>query len=160
MERGPAWPSDFGAHCASGQLINWKLNACNASLQTVHSLTWGCGSTERADSRPGLLAHEVVQMHRSVCMNRETSGTQPNKLFSDRSSKICLALLAMAAYFLLGKLSLRLALVHPSATAVWIPTGASLAAFLLLGYEIWPGVFFGAFLVNLTTAGSFATSMR
>ena len=98
-------------------------------------------------------------MHGSVCMNRETSGAQPNKLLSHRLSRIALTLLVSLAYFFLGKLSLRLALVHPSATAVWIPTGASLAAFLLVGYGIWPGVFFGAFLVNLTTAGSVATSM-
>ena len=98
-------------------------------------------------------------MHRSVCMNRETSGAEPHKSLSQPLPRIALALLVSVAYFLLGKFSLRLALVHPSATAVWIPTGASLAAFLLLGYGIWPGVFFGAFLVNLTTAGSFATSM-
>jgi len=67
-------------------------------------------------------------------------------------------LLTMAAiaivYFVAGKLGLKLAYVHPSATAVWPPTGFTLAVFLLLGYRVWPGIFLGALLVNLTTAGS------
>src|SRR5438034_8882320 len=64
-----------------------------------------------------------------------------------------------ALYFLAGKLGLLLAFVHASATAVWPPTGIALAAFLLLGYRVWPGIFLGAFLVNLTTAGSVATTL-
>src|SRR3989441_7915847 len=62
-------------------------------------------------------------------------------------------------YFVAGKLGLLLAFVHASATAVWPPTGIALAAFLLLGYRVWPGIFLGAFLVNLTTAGSVATTI-
>ena len=62
-------------------------------------------------------------------------------------------------YFVICKLGLRLAIVHPSATAVWPGTGIALAAILLLGYEVWPGIFFGAFAVNLTTAGSILSSL-
>ncbi|HEY6930697.1 MAG TPA: MASE1 domain-containing protein, partial [Thermoanaerobaculia bacterium] len=58
-----------------------------------------------------------------------------------------------------GKLGLSLALVHPSATSVWPPTGIALAAFLVLGWRIWPAVFLGAFLVNATTAGSLVSSL-
>src|SRR2546422_10915227 len=65
-----------------------------------------------------------------------------------------------AVYVLAGKLGLLLAFVHASATAVWPPTGIALAAFLLLGYRGWPGIFLGAFLVNLTTAGSGARTIR
>src|SRR2546422_1080477 len=64
-----------------------------------------------------------------------------------------------AVYFLAGKLGLRLAFVHVSATTVWPPTGIALAAFLLLGVRVWPAIFAGAFFVNLTTAGSLATSI-
>lgn len=64
-----------------------------------------------------------------------------------------------SVYFLVGKLSLHLALVHPSATAVWPPSGMALAALVLLGYWAWPAIFLGAFLVNVTTAGSLATSI-
>jgi diguanylate cyclase (GGDEF)-like protein len=62
-------------------------------------------------------------------------------------------------YFVAGKLGLSLAFVNPSSTAVWAPTGIALAAFLLLGYRVWPAIALGAFLVNLTTAGSPATSL-
>ncbi len=63
-----------------------------------------------------------------------------------------LGLLA-AVYFVAGKLGLRLAFVHPSATAVWPPAGIALAALLVFGRWMWPAVAAGAFLVNLTTAG-------
>lgn len=64
-----------------------------------------------------------------------------------------------AVYFVAGKLGLRLAYVNASATAVWPCTGIALAAFLILGYRAWPAILAGAFLVNLTTAGTFATSI-
>src|SRR5262249_10821726 len=64
-----------------------------------------------------------------------------------------------ALYFTTGKLGLMLAVVHPSATAVWAPTGIAIAAFLRLGYGVWPAILVAAFLVNATTAGSLATSL-
>ncbi len=64
-----------------------------------------------------------------------------------------------AAYFVTAKLGLRMAFVNPSATAVWPPTGIALAALLIFGARVWPAVFVGAFLANLTTAGSVATSI-
>jgi diguanylate cyclase (GGDEF)-like protein/PAS domain S-box-containing protein len=64
-----------------------------------------------------------------------------------------------AVYFVAGKLGLKLAIVHASATAVWPCTGIALAAFLLLGFRVWPGIWLGAFLLNLTTAGSVFTSV-
>jgi PAS domain S-box-containing protein len=63
------------------------------------------------------------------------------------------------AYVLAGKLGLLFASVHASATAVWAPSGIALAALLLLGTRLWPAVAAGAFLVNVTTAGSVATSL-
>src|SRR5262249_28358800 len=47
-----------------------------------------------------------------------------------------------------------LAFANESATAGWAPTGIALAALLVLGFEAWPGVALGAFLVNITTSGS------
>lgn len=64
-----------------------------------------------------------------------------------------------AAYFLAGKLGLALAFVHMSASAVWPPTGIAIAAVLLLGPRVWPGIAAGAFLVNLTTSGDVPTSL-
>ena len=70
-----------------------------------------------------------------------------------------LLLLLAGLYVLAGRLGLMLALVHPSSTAVWPPTGITLAAMLILGYRVWPGIFAGALLVNLFTAGTLATSL-
>jgi diguanylate cyclase (GGDEF)-like protein/PAS domain S-box-containing protein len=67
--------------------------------------------------------------------------------------------LLTAVYFVIGKLGLMLAFVHASATAVWPASGFALTAFLVAGYRVWPAVFLGAFLVNLTTLGTVATSI-
>lgn len=67
--------------------------------------------------------------------------------------------LVTALYFLAGKLGLSLAFGNTSASAVWPPTGIALAALLVLGSRLWPAVFAGAFLVNVTTAGTVGTSL-
>jgi diguanylate cyclase (GGDEF)-like protein len=64
-----------------------------------------------------------------------------------------------AIYFAGGKLGLTLAFVHPSATAVWPSLGIALGALLIFGYDLWPGILVGVFLVNLTTAGTVSTSL-
>ena len=70
------------------------------------------------------------------------------------------AILALAAvYFMTAKFGLSLAFVNASSTAVWPPTGIALAALILWGYRRWPGIFLGAFLVNLTTQGTWATTL-
>src|SRR5207244_4862715 len=63
-----------------------------------------------------------------------------------------------AVYFIAGKLGLMLASLHASASPVWPAAGIALGALLVLGYRVWPAIFVGAFLVNLTTAGNVATS--
>ena len=63
-----------------------------------------------------------------------------------------------AVYFVAAKLCLRLAFLHASATPVWAPTGVALAAFLVIGPRVWPSIFLGAFLTNLTTVGTAVTS--
>lgn len=62
-------------------------------------------------------------------------------------------------YILAGKLGLMLAFIHASASPVWPATGIALAGLLLLGLRAWPAIFLGAFIVNITTAGSIATSL-
>jgi signal transduction histidine kinase/ActR/RegA family two-component response regulator len=64
-----------------------------------------------------------------------------------------------AVYVLSGKLGLAFASLHASATPVWPPAGIALAALLLFGTRMWPAVFVGAFVVNVTTAGSVLTSL-
>jgi PAS domain S-box-containing protein len=59
-----------------------------------------------------------------------------------------------AVYFCGGKLGLKLAFLHANVTAIWPPTGIALAVLLLHGWRLWPGVWLGAFLVNVTTSGA------
>ncbi len=79
-------------------------------------------------------------------------------IFPPRPSYAVMAALGVA-YFVAAALGLQLAYVHPSATPVWAPTGIALAALLTWGRGVWPGVFAGAFLVNLVTEGNVATSL-
>jgi signal transduction histidine kinase len=78
--------------------------------------------------------------------------------FRPGTNWVVLALVPIV-YIIAGKLGLQLAFVHPSATAVWPPTGIALAALIVWGYRVWPGIFIGAFLVNVATEGSTATSV-
>src|SRR3989442_76076 len=68
-------------------------------------------------------------------------------------------LVLTGVYFLAGKFGLSLGFVDASASEIWPPTGIALAATLLLGYRVWPALFLGAFLVDVTTAGSVWTSL-
>src|SRR5260221_12213425 len=70
-----------------------------------------------------------------------------------------LLILILMIYIFAGKLSLQLAFFNASATAIWPPTGIAIAVLLLLGYRVWPIIFLGAFIVNITTQGSVGTSM-
>ena len=78
-------------------------------------------------------------------------------MLADRKYVLSLAGL-FGLYVLAGKLGLSLASLHASASPVWPPTGIALAAFLTLGYRLWPAIFAGAFVVNVSTAGSAATA--
>jgi PAS domain S-box-containing protein len=76
-----------------------------------------------------------------------------------RAVRFAAALGVGVLYFGAGKLGLAFAIVHANATAVWPPAGIALAAVLLLGRGIWPVIFAGAFLVNVSTAGTVLTSL-
>src|ERR1700745_4163762 len=79
------------------------------------------------------------------------------RLFKPDSPSLYLGL--ALAYFIVGKLSLKLAFVNANASAVWPCTGIALAALLILGYRVWPAIFVGAFFVNFTTAGTPLTAV-
>src|SRR2546423_6727696 len=72
---------------------------------------------------------------------------------SPRPSPAYLAtVLAVAlAYFATAKGGLALASENSSVTAVWAPTGLALAALVLGGRRLWPGVALGAALANSWT---------
>jgi len=60
-------------------------------------------------------------------------------------------LILAALYVGAAKLGLQFAFVQGNATLIWIPTGLSLAAVLLGGYVLLPGVALGAFVTVATT---------
>src|SRR5215469_3213530 len=62
-------------------------------------------------------------------------------------------------YFVLAKSGLALALIHPSASSVWPPTGFALAAIVLWGYRAWPAIFLAAMIANAPAAGSIGTAI-
>jgi integral membrane sensor domain MASE1 len=70
-----------------------------------------------------------------------------------------LFIIVTLAYFVCGKFGLLLATTNPSSTAFWPPAGIALAAIFLEGRRAWPGIFAGAFLVNLSTTGLILSSL-
>jgi PAS domain S-box-containing protein len=61
-------------------------------------------------------------------------------------------LLAVAGlYYASARLGLLLQLPGTNASPVWPPSGIGLAALLLFGLRVWPGITLGAFLANLLT---------
>ncbi len=65
---------------------------------------------------------------------------------------LIVSILAIAAtYVLFAKIGFALAFTTQQVTAVWPPAGIAVAALLLLGYRVWPGVWLGAFVANAIT---------
>lgn len=69
-------------------------------------------------------------------------------------SNLAQVCLLAGVYFATAKLSLVFAIPPGYATAVWPPSGIALAATLLFGNRIWPGIWLGAALVNYTVNSS------
>jgi PAS domain S-box-containing protein len=59
-----------------------------------------------------------------------------------------------ACYYLAADASLLLAIQPGYATAVWPPSGIALAVLLAFGLRLWPGIWVGAILANLSIDGS------
>src|SRR5437879_3218990 len=64
-----------------------------------------------------------------------------------------------AVYYFAAKLGLRFAYINSSVTTIWPPTGIALAAFVLLGYRVWPAILGAAFLANFATTGAVLPSI-
>ena len=75
------------------------------------------------------------------------------RLLNSLSPKnLALLVLLTLIYFVVEKLGMRLAFVHPLVTPIWLPSGIALAAFILYGYRVWPAIFVGSFLSHATTS--------
>jgi len=77
-----------------------------------------------------------------------------NQLFSHVYSAAGKILLLALAYWLTGQLALLLAIPPGFVSAVFPPVGVALAAVLIWGYALLPGVFLGSTLLNLSIAVS------
>src|SRR2546428_9164388 len=58
-----------------------------------------------------------------------------------------------ALYYVAAKLGVGSGYINSSVTTIWPPAGIALAAFVLLGYRVWPAILGAAFLANFTTTG-------
>ena len=72
---------------------------------------------------------------------------------------IRLSLLVAIVYYAGAELGLSLATLHKNVTPVWPPTGIAIAALLIFGGRVWPGVFIGALAANLPTSISVASAI-
>jgi signal transduction histidine kinase/CheY-like chemotaxis protein len=70
------------------------------------------------------------------------------------TAKAIIIALITAVYFLAGKIGLGFASLNESPSPVWAPAGMAIALLLMFGISTWPAILAGAFLVNVTTAGS------
>src|SRR2546425_4457567 len=73
--------------------------------------------------------------------------------------RVALLFALAAVYYVAAKLGLRFAYINSSVTTVWPPAGIALAAFVLLGYRVWPAILGAAFLANVTTTGAVLPSI-
>ena len=76
-----------------------------------------------------------------------------------RLRQVALNLGLAAVYVLAARLGLAFDPVAGFATLVWPPTGISLAAVLLLGDRVVPGVFLGACMANLLAGAPLAVAL-
>src|SRR5438477_3742870 len=58
------------------------------------------------------------------------------------------------AYFAAARVGLLAAVAQPVVSSAWPPSGLALAALLLLGLRLWPGIALGTFLLNWTAGVS------
>jgi len=68
------------------------------------------------------------------------------------------AFLLAVVYFAAAKLALATAIPPGYATAIWPPSGIALAALLLWGRRLWPGIWLGSFAANASVEGALVAS--
>jgi serine phosphatase RsbU (regulator of sigma subunit) len=79
-------------------------------------------------------------------VSRRLSGTRPDRALLRYLGAL---VLVGVAYYVGARVGLTLSLVERNVTPLWPPTGIAVAAFLVVGRSLWPGVAVAAFAVNL-----------
>lgn len=93
-------------------------------------------------------------------MNYQRAGQSPQGVESRlaRARRLLLLnLILFLLYLICGKLGLTVAAAPSYATAIWPPSGIALGMLLLYGYRLWPGIFFGSFVLNAGIGGIFGS---
>src|SRR5207249_3366459 len=101
------------------------------------------------------MSRQLLSFEQALRWTADFAARQARTLAFDRPVPYLakVALLA-AVYVSAAKLALLAAIPPGYATAVWPPSGIALASVLLLGSRIWPGIWLGASLVNVTVHSS------
>jgi len=81
----------------------------------------------------------------------ESPSTRPSDWNAFSPPAVRIGMLA-CAYFITARVGLDCAHYQDNATLVWPPSGIALAALILFGVRLWPGVFLGTLALNLSTA--------
>src|SRR5690242_11101518 len=92
----------------------------------------------------------VVSRTQWASMERKTAWPTETVMRSRPFAYLASIAALAALYFGAAKLGLSLATLAEQVTLVWPATGIALAALLLFGYRMWPGIALGAFLANAT----------
>lgn len=95
-------------------------------------------------------------------MRPQINGTEPSTTAA-RTTRVVYAaepLALAAAYVGAARIGLAIDAVAGFATLVWAPSGIPLAALLLRGHRLWPGVLIGAFVANTLTGAPMLVSFR
>lgn len=76
-------------------------------------------------------------------------GSYARRFLADHGLYVLRVLVVAALYYGAARLGLLQQLVRDQVTPLWPPTGVALAALLVLGVRVWPGIALGAFFVNV-----------
>ncbi len=101
------------------------------------------------------MGRQVLSFEQALRWTADFAARKARTLAFDRPVPYLARVVLLAAvYFSAAKLALLAAIPPGYATAVWPPSGIALASLLLLGTRIWPGIWLGASLVNITVQSS------
>jgi signal transduction histidine kinase len=87
--------------------------------------------------------------------------SNPFKIDLIRKFTIYLAQILVLAvvYHLVARVGLKMAYVQANTSPVWPPTGIGLAALLIFGYRLWPGISLGVLVGSLLTGAPFSLAL-
>lgn len=75
------------------------------------------------------------------------------------ATRLAKLLVLAVIYHLAVRLGLTMAYVQPNTSPVWPPSGIAIAALLLFGYDLWPGISLGVLLGSLLTGAPLSLAL-